>query len=111
MKKLLLLSALSLSITKITAKNAALINRVLEYRPAQGQFMNTVTSAYLADLNAEKVLEKENEMLVKPKVGSVLTLGSGGGYIVVGFDHSIANKPGEYDLKVYGNAFTNGADP
>ena len=73
--------------------------------------MNTVTSAYLADFNADNVLEKANEMLVKPKVGSVLTLGSWGGYIVVGFDHSIANKPGEYDFKVYGNAFTNGAEP
>ena len=36
---------------------------------------------------------------------TMVTLGGYGGYIVVGFDHTIVNRPGEYDFKILGNAF------
>lgn len=34
-----------------------------------------------------------------------LSLGAYGGYITVGFDHTVPNVPGEYDFKIYGNAY------
>lgn len=41
--------------------------------------------------------------------GTMVSLGGFGGYIVVGFDHTIVNRPGEYDFKVLGNAFYSSA--
>ncbi len=68
--------------------------KVYEYTPAPGQFINEstgdITAAEAADW-AEKRLEK-NE---------IVSLGGFGGYIIVGFGHSIG------DFIVKGNAFIN----
>ena len=45
------------------------------------------------------------------KTNGLVGLGAFGGYIIVGFDHSIVNVAEEYDFKVYGNAFANSAEP
>ena len=39
------------------------------------------------------------------------SIGAWGGYIVVGFDHSIVNSGGEYDLEIEGNAFKGWSEP
>ncbi len=88
------------------------INRVWEYLPAPGQFINTATSAYATGFTADDVLEQANALLVQPPSrGALLSLGAWGGYIVVGFDHTIPNVPGEYDFKLYGNAYDGSAEP
>jgi len=76
-------------------------SKVLEYRPAPGQFMNTITSAYRHGFAADQVLELATEQLKKR---SLITLGGFGGYITVGFDQPVKNIPGEYDFKIYANA-------
>lgn len=79
------------------------ITRVLDFRPAPGQFVNQMPESGLGEtqesVNA-KVLE-----LIGNNAGGMVSLGGFGGYVVFGFDHSIVNVPGEYDFQIAGNAF------
>lgn len=85
-----------------TSESSPRSSAVLEWTPAPGQFINEsgdfTTAAEAAAWAAER-LEK----------GLTVSLGAFGGYIVVGFDHSIENSGGDYDFAVVGNAFV-GAD-
>ena len=83
---------------------SAFANKVLEYMPAPGQFINTTTSAYEDGFSAEQVLERATEKLKKK---SVISLGGFGGTITVGFHQPIRNIKGEYDFKILGNASYN----
>lgn len=35
----------------------------------------------------------------------MISLGAYGGYVTFGFDHTVVNIPGEYDFRIWGNAF------
>ncbi len=87
---------------------SAFANRVLEYRPAPCQFMNTSTTAYKENYTSEDVRKYAEELLKDPDL-CLLSLGAYGGYITVGFDHTVPNVPGQYDFKIYGNAYYDGA--
>lgn len=41
----------------------------------------------------------------------MISLGGFGGYVVVGFDHTITNVTGKRDFRVLGNAFYSAANP
>lgn len=79
------------------------ITAVSDYRPAPGQFINVLPEYEDGDtqeaMNA-KVLEA-----IGNNVRGLVSLGGYGGYLVCGFDHTIANVPGETDFKILGNAF------
>ena len=83
------------------------VTKVLEYAPAFGQFVNTLPPYEEGDtvesmrIKAEKALQNN----------AVITLGGFGGYVVFGFDHTIANIPGKRDVRILGNAFANNAEP
>lgn len=79
------------------------ITRVYEYRPAPGQFVNELPEYSEGD--TEESMRQKAEDCLAYNAGTLVTLGGYGGYIVVGFDHTIVNRPGEYDFKVLGNAF------
>ena len=79
------------------------ITRVLEYMPAVGQFTNKLPEYEDGDTQ-EKMNEKALEYLADNQ-RSLVTLGGWGGYITVGFDHTILNVPGKRDFRVLGNAF------
>lgn len=83
---------------------SAFANKVWEYLPAPGQYINTPTSAYESGFTTEQVLERATERL-KNKI--LLSLGGFGGSITVGFHQPIRNVKGEYDFKIYGNAAYN----
>lgn len=85
-------------------KQSAYATRVLEYVPAPGQFMNTSTTAYKEGYTANEVLSYATEQI---KRRSLLSLGAFGGYITLGFDHTIPHVSGSYDFKIYGNAYLN----
>ena len=77
--------------------------KVFEYMPAPGQFINEgfdVTTMAAACSYAEGRLAQQY----------YVSLGGWGGYIVVGFDHSIPNKSG-YDLRIRSNAIDNSSEP
>ena len=92
-------------------------NRVYDYTPAPGQFINetktggfneTHTTREAAIAYAEaRMSEVDNNGNPNP---IWVSLGGFGGYIVVGFDHSIDNS-GDYDLGILGNSFSSSSEP
>ncbi|MBQ7791600.1 MAG: hypothetical protein IJ377_04860 [Rikenellaceae bacterium] len=82
------------------------ITSVFDYRPAVGQFVNELPK-YEAGDTQEKMNAK-----VLAAIGnnarSQISLGGYGGYVVVGFDHTIPNVSGLRDFRVLGNAFYSG---
>lgn len=81
----------------VTAESSAHCIKVWEYTPAPGQFINE-TSLATADQAAEFAISRLEKALY-------VSLGGFGGYIVVGFDHSIVSSEGDYDFAVAGNSF------
>lgn len=93
-----------------TPQNATpYITKVLEYRPAPGQFVNTMPQYKEGDTQAtmnEKALNA-----IGNNTKGVITLGGYGGYVTVGFDHTIRNAKDANDFLVLGNAFENSSEP
>jgi len=75
-----------------TAGSSRFISKVFEYLPAPGQFINE-SLGNLA--GAQKIIGNVSNT-------GLISLGGFGGYIVFGFDHSVANNSGN-DLAIYGN--------
>lgn len=82
------------------------VTKVLEYRPAPGQFVNELPEYEEGD--TEEDMNAKALAAIGGNAHGLVTLGGYGGYIVCGFDHTIENVPGEADFKVLGNAFYNG---
>ena len=93
----------------VNAQNSEKITRVLEYKPAPGQHINRLFPTPAYSDSPENALAFAASCLVDNK--SMLGLGAYGGYVVVGFDHTIVNVPDAFDFKVLGNAYTNNAEP
>lgn len=89
-----------------TPQNATpYITKVLEYCPAPGQFVNTMPTYEEGDTQEtmnEKVLNA-----IGNNTKGMITLGGYGGYVTVGFDHTIRNAKDANDFLVLGNAFEN----
>lgn len=81
----------------------AKIVKVYEFMPAPGQFVDRISALTMAEAC------EEAENLVN--TSNYVSLGSFGGYIVVGFDHSVFNKEGDYDFAIQGNAFDTSNEP
>lgn len=105
--KNIIISIITLLAIQAQAQNKSYITKVLEYVPAPGQFVN-VLPAYTNGDNAATMCAKCLDYFNQDYA---VTLGAYGGYITVGFDHTIANTDGEYDIKVLGNAFSGSAEP
>lgn len=84
-------------------------DRVWEYTPAPGQFINeTKTGGFTGEeLTAEAATEYAERRMTE---GKFISLGGFGGYLVVGFDHSVDNVEG-YDLAIEGNSFDGSSEP
>jgi hypothetical protein len=81
----------------------AYITKVLDFMPAVGQFTNQIP--YCGEGDTQKMMnDRVLKILGNGKKG-MITLGGWGGYVVVGFDHTIANVAGKRDFRVLGNAF------
>ncbi|MGV3705129.1 MAG: PKD domain-containing protein [Arcticibacter sp.] len=70
------------------------VHTVLEYKPAPGQFINEQNAG-----------TPQAAQALIGGTSSLLSLGSFGGYVIVGFDHSIENAEGA-DIGIYGNPNT-----
>ncbi len=94
----------------VTVNDAVYVNgvwRVHEYLPAPGQFTNVLPACDDKDTPATATKKAEDAL----RDGSMICLGAYGGYVVMGFDHTIVNKPGVSDFKVSGNGFPGNAEP
>lgn len=74
------------------------VTTLFEFLPAPGQNTNKA----LGIVTAAKTLEGKK---------GLVSLGAWGGYIVLGFDHTVVNEAGKEDLIVYGNPQSNFAEP
>ena len=98
------------------------LTRVYEYRPAPGQFINTMPVCRVGE-PVDSVLARCQASICGridtttvtfhgqtiTRVDTVwaegmVSLGGYGGYVVVGFDHPVVNMHG-YDFEIWGNAF------
>ena len=92
-------------------------SKVYEYTPAPGQFINeTKTGGFDGSQTTPEaaVAYAEARMSEVDRDGNPypnwVSLGGFGGYIIVGFDHSIDNS-GDYDLGILGNSFSGSSEP
>lgn len=84
---------------------------VYELMPAPGQFVGQIGGSTMTDA----CRYAENRINVSQ---DYISLGAWGGYIVIGLDHSIYNKPenssgnkGGYDFSIIGNPFEGSSEP
>jgi len=89
--------------TQIINHKSKFINRVYEYIPAPGQFVNELPKYEEGDDAASMC--RKCEQAIANNAGGLVCLGGWGGYITFGFDHAVLNQEG-YDLQILGNAFT-----
>ena len=100
-----------------TSASKADWNKVFEYTPAPGQFINELKTGGFNDTHTTQeaaIAYAEARMLEVDRNGNPspnwVSLGGFGGYIIVGFDHSIDNS-GDYDLAILGNSFSGSSEP
>lgn len=98
------------------------LTRVYEYRPAPGQFVNTMPVCRVGE-PVDSVLARCQASICGridtttvtfhgqtiTRIDTVwaegmITLGGYGGYVIVGFDHPVVNSH-DYDFEIWGNAF------
>lgn len=84
------------------------LSHVYEYRPAPGQFVNTMPE-YEKGNTAEDMRKKAEENISGTN-DVMISLGGYGGYVVFSFDHTVMNVEGEKDFMILGNAFYSDLD-
>ncbi len=92
-----------------TQSSSAACNRVYAYTPAPGQFINELKSGgFDATITTPSAAIAYAERRIA--AGNWVSLGAFGGYLVVGFDHSIRNSGG-YDFTIMSNSFAGASEP
>ena len=84
------------------------ISQVIDYHPAPGQFVNSLPRYEEGDTQETMNLKVLNS--IGNEDGGLITLGSFGGYVICGFDHTVPNLPGN-DLRIEGNCVTGESEP
>lgn len=91
------------------AASQACCNRVFEYTPAPGQFINELkTGGFDASHTTPEAAVGYAE--ARMANSNWVSLGGFGGYMIVGFDHSVDNSRA-YDIGLVGNAFDGSSEP
>ncbi len=88
------------------AASQACSNKVFEWIPAPGQFIGETQSGGMTgnETTHEAAVTWAEERIGKKQF---VSLGGFGGYIIVGFDHSVVNRESGYDFAITANAFLN----
>ena len=103
----LLCAACNSSEETTSSRTSEPFDRIFEYTPAPGQFINEPVSGFDGVTTPEKACAYAEERLRK---GRYVSLGGWGGYLVAGFAQPVENSGG-YDLLIAGNAFNNSSEP
>ena len=99
-----------------SAESRALINRVYEFMPAPGHQVNGYMygASYPANIThaavCDTIINRFERGLSEGQWWSI-SLGACGGYVIVGFDHSVENSDGGYDLIIGGNPYGYQSEP
>lgn len=93
------------NIRPILPTSKASATTVFEYIPAPGQFINETSVP--GNMNTPILTATEARLWAEDRLANeqYVSLGAFGGYIVVGFDHSIVAGQLQYDFMIGGNAF------
>ena len=83
----------------VTENSSEFISKVLEYKPAPGQYINSTYGSM------EDAID-----LIGGKTAT-LSLGAWGGYVIFTFDHTIRNREDKSDFVIYGNAMNGFSEP
>ncbi len=89
----------------------AMVNKIYEYQPAPSHQVNgyiIVGESYPAGCTHSQACDS---VLAHFSRKWMISLGSQGGYVVAGFDHSVLNSGGDYDLCIKGNPFSYQSEP
>lgn len=86
-----------------SAASSSSYDKVYEFTAAPGQFIN---ENYIATTAQQAADYAHSRMQADAHV----SLGGWGGYLVVGFDHSIEND-GSYNIQILGNSFEGSSEP
>lgn len=91
---------------KATSASQSRSTDVFEWVPAPGQFIGETQVGGMTgnETTHEAALQWAKQRLEQAKY---VSLGAFGGYIIVGFDHSIENSETSYDFAIQANAFFN----
>lgn len=84
------------------------VKNIYDFNPAPGTFANDL---FKEGASKEEFMQVALGRINETSVGYPLDLGGFGGSIIVGFDHTVVNIPGEKDLRVFGGNLTDKADP
>lgn len=109
MKKISLAVALTAFSSALISANSPYISKVYEFRPAPGQFINSIPEIDPAD-SEKAVCDKVLEQIGGDRNPGLISLGAFGGYVVFGFDHPVVNVRNAFDFKIYGNAIISDRD-
>ncbi len=92
-----------------TAVSSSLFSHVVEYLPAPGQFIGDMKTA---GFTGEELTSDDARAYAEGHLqqNNWVSLGAFGGYIVVGFDHSVENVSGA-DIAITGNSFEGSSEP
>lgn len=104
-----LVDTLLVTVKQTDKPQSPYIAKVFDYLPAPGQFVNELPK-YNAGDTYEVMVAKAGKELIGEEA-NMITLGGWGGYVVIGFDHTIVNVAGQRDFKINGNAFGANANP
>ncbi len=85
------------------------IAKVFDYVPGIGQFTNTMPKYDTGD--TQKTMNTKVQNTIAGPSGSMITLGGCGGYVTIGFDHTIMNREDLCDFRIEGNAFKASSNP
>ena len=89
----------------------ALVNKIYEFMPAPGHQVNgyiIVGDSYPPNCTHEQACDS---VLAHFQRRWSVSLGSQGGHLIAGFDHSVRNSGGDYDLCIKGNPFSYQSEP
>lgn len=96
-----------------TTDSSPYSNRVIEYSPAPGQFINNSFTGFDgSQTDSRSATEYADRRLHSSDTSQrgLVSLGGFGGYIVVGFDHSIQSSGGGYDFSITSNQFAGSSE-
>ena len=92
-----------------TAASASVFSEVVEYMPAPGQFIGDMKTG---GFTGQELTSEDARVYAEGRLrqNNWVSLGAFGGYIVVGFDHSVENISGA-DIAITGNSFDGSSEP
>jgi len=90
-------------ITPPDGDSSPYITKVFDFLPAVGQYTNVLPKYNEGDTQED--MNKKVLAAIGNNKRGMISLGGFGGYVVVGFDHTIQNIKGKRDFRVLGNPF------